>query len=37
MFAEKYDGDSVYASKLVSVSTIFSIVTMPIVALLLYI
>ncbi len=35
MFAEKYDGDSVYASKLVSVSTILSIATMPIVALLL--
>jgi predicted permease len=36
MFAEKYDGDSVYASKLVSVSTILSIATMPAVALLLY-
>lgn len=36
MFAEKYDGDSVYASKLVSVSTILSIATMPTVALLLY-
>ena len=35
MFAEKYDGDSVYASKLVSVSTILSLVTMPTVALLL--
>ena len=37
MFAEKYDGDSVYASKLVSVSTIISIATMPAVALLLYV
>lgn len=35
MFAEKYDGDSVYASKLVSVSTILSLATMPLVALLL--
>ncbi len=35
MFAEKYDGDSVYASNLVSASTIVSLATMPIVALLL--
>lgn len=37
MFAEKFDGDSAYASKLVSVSTLLSLATMPIVALLLYI
>lgn len=35
MFAEKFDGDSVYASKLVSLSTILSLATMPAVALLL--
>jgi predicted permease len=36
MFAEKFDGDSVYASKLVSISTLLSLATMPAVALLLY-
>ncbi len=35
MFAEKYDGDSVYASQLVSISTVLSLITMPTVALLL--
>ena len=35
MFAEKFGGDAVYASKIVSVSTIISILTMPIMALLL--
>lgn len=35
MFAEKFDGDSVTASKLVSITTILSIITMPLVALLL--
>ena len=33
---EKFDGDSVYASKLVSISTLLSLATMPAVALLLY-
>ena len=37
MFAEIFDGNSTYASKIVSVSTIISLITMPIVALLLYI
>ncbi|MBQ7377259.1 MAG: AEC family transporter [Clostridia bacterium] len=37
MFAEKFDGDSVYAGKLVSVSTLISLGTMPLVALLLWI
>ena len=35
MFAEKYDCDSAYVSKVVAVSTILSIVTMPLIALLL--
>ena len=35
MFAEKFDGDTLYASKLISISTVFSLVSMPIVALLL--
>ena len=35
MFAEKFSGDAVTAGKLVSVSTILSVVTMPLVALLL--
>lgn len=35
MFAELYDGDSPYAGKLVAVTTVLSVVTMPIVALLL--
>ena len=34
MFAEKYDCDSDYASKLVAVSTILSIVTMPLISML---
>ena len=37
MFAEKYDCDSAYVSKVVAVSTILSIVTMPLIALLLMI
>lgn len=37
MFAEKFDGDAVYASKLVSASTLSSLGTMPLVALLLLI
>lgn len=35
MFAELYDGDSPYAGKLVALTTVLSIATMPIVALLL--
>lgn len=35
MLAEKFNRDAVYAGKLVSISTILSVVTMPIVALLL--
>lgn len=35
MFAELYDGDSVYAGKLVAVTTVLSVITMPIAALLL--
>ena len=34
MFAEKFDGDAVYASKCVAINTIFSLVTMPLMALL---
>lgn len=37
IFAELYNGDSTYAGKLVALSTVISVVTMPIVALLLYI
>ncbi len=37
IFAELYGGDSAYAGKLVALSTVISVVTMPIVALLLYI
>ncbi len=37
MFAELYDCDAVYAGKLVSITTLLSVVTMPIVALLLQI
>lgn len=37
MFAELYDGDSPYAGKLVALTTILSVITMPLVALLLYI
>lgn len=36
MFAELYDGDSPYAGKLVAITTILSVITMPVVALLLY-
>lgn len=35
VFAERFDGDAVYASKLVSVSTLLSMVTMPLIAALL--
>ena len=35
MFAEIFDGNATYSSKIVSVSTILSLITMPIVALLL--
>lgn len=35
MFAEKFDGDSSYAGKLVALSTILAVGTMPLVALLL--
>lgn len=35
MFAELYDGDSPYAGKLVALTTILSVATMPLVALLL--
>ncbi len=35
MFAEKYDCDATYAGKLVSISTLLAVVTMPIVSLLL--
>lgn len=35
MFAEKFDCDAVYAGKLVSISTILSIATMPLLSLLL--
>ncbi len=35
MFAELYDGDSPYAGKLVALTTMLSVITMPIVALLL--
>lgn len=34
MFAEKYDCDSAYVSKVVAVSTILSIITMPLISLL---
>ena len=35
MFAEKFNGDAVYASKFVSITTLLSVVTMPLVAFLL--
>jgi len=35
IFAEKFNGDTVYASKIVSISTVLSLATIPIVALLL--
>ena len=34
MFAEKFDGDAVYSSKCVAINTIFSLATMPLMALL---
>lgn len=37
IFAELYGGDSPYAGKLVAVSTVLSVVTIPLVALLMYI
>lgn len=37
MFAELYDGDSPYAGKLVALTTVLSVLTMPLVALLLLI
>lgn len=37
MFAERYDCDAEYAGKLVSISTLLSVVTMPLVSLLLMI
>ncbi|HOP10118.1 MAG TPA: AEC family transporter [Oscillospiraceae bacterium] len=35
MFAEKFDCEPVYASKIVSISTVFSVLTIPLVSLLL--
>ncbi len=35
IFAERYDGDAVYAGELVSASTLISLVTMPLIAMLL--
>ncbi len=35
IFAERFDGDAVYASKSVSISTLFSMATMPLIAALL--
>lgn len=35
IFAERYDGDAIYASKLVSASTLVSLITMPLIAMLL--
>ena len=35
IFAERYDGDGVYASKIVSASTLLSLITMPAIATLL--
>ena len=35
MFAEKFNGDAIYASKFVSITTLLSVATMPLVALLL--
>ena len=37
MFAELYDGDSAYAGKLVALTTLLSVITMPLVSLLLYV
>ena len=35
IFAERFDGDAVYASKIVSVTTLLSLITMPMIAALL--
>ena len=35
IFAERFDGDAVYSSKIVSVSTVLSLITMPLVAAIL--
>ena len=35
IFAEKFNGDALYAGKVVAVSTIFSVITMPLITLLL--
>jgi predicted permease len=35
IFAERYDGDAVYASRIVSATTLISLVTMPLIAMLL--
>ena len=35
MFAERYDGDAVYAGKLVAISTVLSVATMPLLSLFL--
>ncbi len=35
IFAERYDGDAVYAGKIVSLTTVISMITMPIIAMLL--
>ena len=37
MFAELYNGDSAYAGKLVALTTLLSVITMPLVSLLLYV
>ena len=37
MFAELYDGDAPYAGKLIALSTLLSLFSMPLVAMLLYI
>ncbi|MBR5241784.1 MAG: AEC family transporter, partial [Clostridia bacterium] len=36
MFAERYDCDAAYVSKLVTVSTLLSILTMPLITMLAY-
>ena len=36
MFAERYDCDAPYVSKLVTVSTLLSILTMPLITMLAY-
>ena len=35
IFAERYDGDAVYASRIVSATTLISLITMPLIAMLL--